>query len=161
MLGGTRNESTHLQGWEKIFVDDEDYVFLSRQSLYVINDTPTLIFFAQKGKSARISLAKLVIGEISPGLTIVYRDKNVRNLQRSNLLPISHQLLSKHGIENKYRGVSPNSSSSWRATISRGGKIRQLGVFEDEEAAARAWDRACYLEYMYKEILNFPEEIEE
>jgi hypothetical protein len=59
----------------------------------------------------------------------------------------------------KYRGVSWNKNKNkWTATIYSNGKKHNLGYFEDEEEAARAYDRAARAHKGEKAQLNFPAE---
>jgi hypothetical protein len=59
----------------------------------------------------------------------------------------------------KYRGVNWNKrNSKWIAQISYDGKNRGLGSFEDEEEAARTYDRAARAHKGEKAQLNFPAE---
>jgi osmotically-inducible protein OsmY len=60
----------------------------------------------------------------------------------------------------QYRGVSwDKSSNKWKANIQYNGKVTYLGCFEDEDDAARAYDRAMRV---YKKALpNFPTEKEQ
>jgi hypothetical protein len=57
----------------------------------------------------------------------------------------------------KYRGVNRKKSKlKWVASISYDGKLHHLGCFEDEEEAARAYDRAARAHKGEKAQLNFP-----
>jgi hypothetical protein len=58
-----------------------------------------------------------------------------------------------------YRGVSwDKSTHKWQAQIQYDGKLHHLGRFEDEEEAARAYDRAARAQHGEKAQLNFPAE---
>jgi hypothetical protein len=57
----------------------------------------------------------------------------------------------------KYRGVFwHKSSNKWRAQINYDSKQHALGYFEEEEEAARAYDRAARAQKGEKAQLNFP-----
>jgi hypothetical protein len=57
----------------------------------------------------------------------------------------------------KYRGVCWNKiKNKWQAAIQYDDKRRSLGHFEDEEDAARAYDRAARAQHGKKAQLNFP-----
>jgi hypothetical protein len=59
----------------------------------------------------------------------------------------------------KYRGVCwEKSSNKWKAAIRYNGKLQCLGLFEDDEEAARAYDSAARLQQGEKAQLNFPAE---
>jgi len=58
-----------------------------------------------------------------------------------------------------YRGVLwDKASKSWRAKIKFQGKTNYLGVYQDEQMAARAYDKAAITLRGNGAILNFPEE---
>jgi hypothetical protein len=57
----------------------------------------------------------------------------------------------------KYRGVTwHKSGNKWTAQITYDGKNHHLGYFEDEEEAAKAYDRAASAHKGEKAKLNFP-----
>jgi hypothetical protein len=63
----------------------------------------------------------------------------------------------------RYKGVSRvfariTRAKPWRAQISRDGKMRFLGYFAVEEAAARAYDAAAIAAWGHHARLNFPEQ---
>jgi hypothetical protein len=59
----------------------------------------------------------------------------------------------------KYRGVSWfKRENKWRAKIQYDGKQHTLGRFNDEEEAARVYDRAARAQHGEKAQLNFPAE---
>jgi hypothetical protein len=66
------------------------------------------------------------------------------------------------GVERQtstYRGVSwYKNDNKWQATIKFNGKNRYLGYFENEEEAAKAYDKAARAHHGEKAQLNFPAE---
>jgi hypothetical protein len=57
-----------------------------------------------------------------------------------------------------YRGVYWDKNNNWKASINYDGKQHHLGSFENEEEAARAYDRAARAHHGEKAQLNFPAE---
>jgi hypothetical protein len=62
------------------------------------------------------------------------------------------------GLSSQYRGVGWHKKNyKWQATIWMNGKLRHLGYYEDEEDAARAYDRAAREAWGPNAVVNFPE----
>ena len=88
-----------------------------------------------------------------------HRDHNGLNNQRSNLRDatnVENMRNSRGHIRRKsrFKGVS---YQGWQARITANGKYHNLGFFDNEEDAARAYDRAArelHGEFAY---LNFPD----
>lgn len=57
----------------------------------------------------------------------------------------------------QYRGVS-RAKKKWKAMLQTGGKSYQLGLYDDETAAARAYDKAARQMLSENAILNFPDD---
>jgi hypothetical protein len=107
------------------------------------------------------------------GLPFVdHEDGNGLNNQRYNLRPADHGLnnanrrpATTHGGKAKtsrYKGVSwfrpgpGKGRERWRARIRIDGREAALGYFDDEEAAARAYDDAARAAWSEYACPNFP-----
>jgi len=84
------------------------------------------------------------------GTRVDHIDGNGLNCQRSNLRPAS-KAENSYAFRTKsprcssiFRGVSWHShAGAWRAYIEKAGVLKHLGIFEIEEDAAKAYDRAA------------------
>lgn len=85
--------------------------------------------------------------------------------RRSNLRQVtgrqnSQNARAKNGGTSRFKGVHwykrPDGAGRWRVLIRVGDRRMQVGVFVDEEAAARAYDEAARLHHGQFASLNFP-----
>jgi AP2 domain len=78
------------------------------------------------------------------------------NLRESTPLQSSHNTRSRAGTS-QYKGVLwEQSRGRWKAEIRASGKKRFIGRFDDEEEAARAYDRIAKVVHGRFAVLNFP-----
>jgi hypothetical protein len=88
--------------------------------------------------------------------TVDHIDRNPLNNTLENLrwASRSNQNVNRSKRKNtssKYVGVSwDKARAKWLAQINIEGKSKNLGCFDDEEDAARAYDAACYSEFHIK-----------
>lgn len=95
---------------------------------------------------------------------------HVKNDNRDvNLQPSNHNLQQvnmpkKNGTSSRYKGVcyyACKKSKKWRASLQHKGKHLSLGYYENEQDAAKAYDKAAYAlwEEYSRPHLNFPNDI--
>lgn len=78
-----------------------------------------------------------------------HRNLNKLDNQRSNLRPATnaqnHANMPKvrQGARSRFKGVTKHKGGKWQATVTCQGRQYHLGLFVDEEDAARAYDAAA------------------
>lgn len=94
-----------------------------------------------------IQLSHFILNEKPKGLFIAHRDKDDLNFTKSNLVYVDYkerQRLSKGHVNStsKYKGVSyDRSRNKWVAQARINGKNKFIGRFDNEDDAARAYNR--------------------
>ena len=144
-----------LQNGMVALVDDEDYVRLKDYQ-----------WFENKGRIRRkkedgtvVELKNEILGNID--LTVLFQDKNKFNFQKTNLELVKHQkaTFGSRGHKystSKYKGVFWNKQKNkWQSRISKNGKEKHIGFFDDEILAAKAYDSFAIELFGEYAFLNF------
>jgi hypothetical protein len=89
-------------------------------------------------------------------------DNQRSNLRLSTTSQNVHNQPKRLGTSSRYKGVTRVlTCARWQADIKTGGTQRYLGLFSDEQEAAKAYDQAARVAFGEYAALNFPEEAPE
>lgn len=150
-------------GREHAKVDDEDFDRLATCNWKIhrsdiVHRRP--IFYAVAWHDGRkVSMHMMVMG--FPGLLVNHIDGDRLNNQKSNLRLATKAELARHnrpipGKSSAYKGVSwSKRHSKWKAQICVDGRFFYLGLFDEEEDAALAYDAAALIHHKEFARLNF------
>lgn len=146
-----------LQNGKFALVDDEDYERCSKYTWTVQahggsgrtksqNRVFTTIHSRKGSKS--LKLTKFILGEgFKDGRLLIFKNGNDLDFRKTNLVFAESQSRKnqlKRGVPNtssKYKGVSwASKNNKWCARIGLDGVYKNLGYFEDEDDAARAYN---------------------
>lgn len=151
-------------------VDDEDFGELSRHS-WCAQEGANGVVYAYRasarsdhraGAPQRVLMHRQILGIVSdPSVRVDHRNLDGLDNRRANLRPATHSQnlanVPKRRGSSAYKGVYWNRKlGKWSAYIQVDGKSRYLGVFLDEDEAARARDRAASEAFGEFARLNFP-----
>lgn len=143
-------------------VDASDYDELSRHEWCAVPRKQTWYAMRNQivnGKSVCHYMHRDITG-VAKGVKVDHKDGDGLNNTRDNLRPATNQQNSFNkrsvGGKSQYKGVTwCKFAGRWRARICRDGKVVNIGRFDHEEEAARAYDelaRELYGEFAW---LNF------
>ena len=138
-------------------VDDEDYAWLSQWKWFATkqeNKTRTTWYAARWTSRKTLGGRKMVqmhrqIAAKVGFAWVDHRDGNGLNDQRENVRPATpsqnhHNRCKRIGCSSRFKGVSWDKARNKRhASICVYGRVLNLGRFEREEDAARAYDQAA------------------
>lgn len=152
----------------KALVDDIDFEFLSQFHWRYHRG------YAVRGKYDKATEKRLWIGmhqtvlerklghKPTKGQECDHRDCNRLNNTRNNLRLATHSqnmanIPKRLGKSSRFRGVSwYKRLGKWQTLIRINGKQVHIGLFNDEEAAARVYDQQALLVFGEFACLNFP-----
>jgi hypothetical protein len=144
-------------------VDADDYERLAKYKWHVCdNGYSSYAFRWSREREKRVWMHREVI-DIPEGLVCDHIDHNSLDNRKANLRPatVSQNNCNsrrKSQTTSRYRGVSRDAMSNrYRARIKLNGRRTHLGMFDDQEQAARVYDAAAKKYHGQFAVLNFPD----
>lgn len=144
-------------------VDDVDFEFVSQWAWHLSGKYAARQVRIKGTKRKRTLYLHRLITGCPEGLEVDHIDGDKTNCQRYNLRTATQgqnatNRRKRAGTSSQFKGVSWYTKiGKWRAYYNRNGRTLYLGNFDDEEAAARAYDAAARVHYGEYARLNFPD----
>jgi len=151
-------------------VDPEDYERLAKYKWFAIRYERG--YYAvraardSKGRQRNVRMHREIMGE-PKGKIIDHINHNGLDNRKANLRFVTRQQNSwnkrkqRGGCSSKYKGVTwSKRSGKWQTRITYNGKSILIGYFDDEQAAAEAYDGKAAELYGEYAVLNFPKPYE-
>jgi len=142
-----------------VLVDDEDFEWVARVRWTPQTNASGVVYAVSHGRE-RFYLHRQVM-RARFYEQIDHADRNGLNNTKANLRVCTNTEnlwnAKTRGGTSKYRGVFRHKNGRWMANIKIDGKHLHLGRFDDEEAAARAFDAAAIKHRGEFARINFPE----
>jgi len=141
-------------GVKEVLIDEDDFELISSYTWCIAKRRNT--FYAISGGNKRVLMHRLIMKANGRWNLIDHIDRNGLNCQKENLRKstnsqniansksrknASSKYLGVHFYTNKYKGEV--TSSKWCARITKNYKGINLGYFENEIDAAKAYDEAA------------------
>lgn len=132
-------------------VDDDDYEWLSQWKWRILKvpDRNTLYAVRTKDTRTTISMHRVVAGVTNSKIQIDHRDTNGLNNTRDNLRIATHgdnmhNRPAPRTNQSGFKGVSWHKGRmKWQAVIMMNHKNIHLGLFDDKNLAAQAYNKAA------------------
>lgn len=153
----------YLSQGKVALVDDQDFEWLSQWKWSVLitswTDYAVRSEYVGNYRQKTIRMHRFILGA-KKGQEIDHHDRNGLNNQRNNLRFCSgSQNMGNVGSKphtSKFKGVCrPTGYKKWWAQIKRNGKNTLIGVFDREEDAALAYDKAAIETFGNYARINF------
>ncbi len=141
-----------------VYVDAADYEWLSRWKWHLMSG------YAARYEKGKVVLMHRLIMNPPPGMIVDHANRNKLDNSRANLRVCSHGENTRNrakpiGCSSRFKGVCYDKKmGKWKASVGSGRKRTYLGAFDEEEEAARAYDRKAVELFGEFARLNFPEE---
>lgn len=148
--------------WEEILVDDEDYDRVMQYTWCIGKNDAILTTneFTKDGRQTSMRLSRFIMNVTDPDIQVDHKDRNTFNNQKSNLRKCTNsQNMFNQGpqLGRKYKGVCFHiRKNKWIASISVNYKRIHLGSYDNEIAAAKAYDKGSKEYHGEFGYLNFP-----
>lgn len=154
-------------GDKEILVDDADFEYVSKFKWFLRKVGKT--FYAQR--NAKVGELRTAIQmhrellSVPAGLMVDHKNHNTLDNRRENLrictqFENQHNQQATRGGSSKYKGITwVKKSKKWRTMITTYGYAKHLGLFNNEEEAAMAYDYYANIEQGEYAVLNFPDRI--
>ena len=148
-------------------VDSEDYDRLSQYSWYISKNYDKTYATRDAGDGKREYMHRVIMNP-PEGYIVKHRNGNGLDNRKSNLLVTTTSSMMQSlerpesritlPMSSKYKGVTwDDQHNNYRSRITSGGKLYDLGSFEDEIEAAKAYDEKAKELFGPEAKLNFEE----
>jgi HNH endonuclease/AP2 domain len=127
-----------------VIFDESDRALVEQHSWRINSWGYPYTHVRRNGERKRVEMHRLFITEVPLGHVVDHINRNPCDNRRSNLRVCTHgqNRMNSKEVANrasKYRGVTWNRNcGKWQAQVRRDGRMKYLGVFSCEEAAAAA-----------------------
>lgn len=146
-------------------VDDADYEVIAAHRWTAITNRRTTYAIESRPCPCGSRRQRRMHNVIMDAIGVDHRNGDGLDNRRENLRRATHsqnmrnvRKLNTRKAVSRYKGVGHvNWPLTWRARISVDGRLRHLGVFPSEDAAARAYDAAARVAFGEFAAVNFPE----
>lgn len=142
-------------------VDLRDRELVEGRNWHAQRSRGTFYAYSNEPGGGMAIMHRLILG-LSPGdQQVDHIDGNGLNNRRANLrqADVGRNMANRSavtGSSSRFKGVHSHDGGRWRAQIRVDGRQRHLGLFDDEEAAARAYDEAAVKAHGEFARLNLP-----